>query len=90
LIVISSDREIQKAARRRRAKVLSAAEFIHFLTNEPALAPRGSSGAKATPLSEDEVERWLKEFGVSDAERRVGGSPPSGSWPPRDVDPGRR
>ena len=64
LLVVSSDREIMKAARRRKATAVSAAEFIRMLA-----APRakgGASGKRTGVLDEAEVERWLHEFGVND------------------------
>ena len=58
LLVVTSDRAIQRAAWQRRAKVVSAADFAAEL-----VAP----STKAKPeteaiLSEDEVEAWLKLF----------------------------
>jgi predicted RNA-binding protein with PIN domain len=66
LVVVSSDREIQKAARRRRCKVLTSEQFVH------TLASRGGGGAaeprRTSPLNESEVGRWLEEFGFEDEE----------------------
>jgi len=68
LTVATSDREIQKAAKRRGCKAITAAELIRIITS-----PRGGSGGTggkggrgkpAGPLSEDEVRRWMREFGV--------------------------
>ncbi len=74
LVVASSDREIQKAAKRRRAKTLSSGKLISLLVNtrtaRPGDAKRGgtggaSGGAIAGPmLGEEEVEQWLKQFGI--------------------------
>jgi predicted RNA-binding protein with PIN domain len=66
LVIATSDHEIQKAARRRRCKVLSAERFIRTLSSRPG---QGNVEARPTaPLDESEVGRWLEEFGVDDDE----------------------
>ncbi len=63
LVVVSNDREIQKAARRRRAKVMSCEQLISLLTRpttgsgETLDKPTGALGAA-------EIEMWLAEFDV--------------------------
>jgi uncharacterized protein len=65
LVVATSDREIQKAARRRRCKVLTAEQFVRTLSTRPD----GSGEARPTsPLDEGEVGRWLEEFGFDEDE----------------------
>jgi len=63
LIVVSDDRQIQVAARRRRARPMPCAELIAVLTT-----PRQSAepGRPLPELSRDEVESWLEEFGVEE------------------------
>lgn len=77
LIVVSNDREIQKAARRRRARVWSCETFIHELLKgmnrggkaaDTPPAPAKQQG----PLGDEEVDRWLERFGV-DGEERLDG-----------------
>lgn len=68
LVVVSSDREIQKAARRRRAIAKSSEEFVRELA---AMRRSGSSTGHDKPaspgkLASDEVDRWLDEFGVEE------------------------
>ena len=66
--VVSSDRQIQKAARRRRCKVHDSAQFIRLLARQPPApsgSDRGSGGAgRPEALDEQEVERWMREFGL--------------------------
>jgi predicted RNA-binding protein with PIN domain len=68
LTVVSTDREIRRAARRRRATSLTAEQFIQLL----AAARSGGSSSRADepppagPLDEAEVERWLRRFGVDE------------------------
>ena len=63
LIVVSSDRRIQRAARRRRATALSSERFLALVVSN-----RGSAGQEQSirpgQLSGDEVHHWLKEFGL--------------------------
>jgi hypothetical protein len=73
LTLVSDDRELQRAARRRGAQAMPCQEFIHQLLL--ALAQEGESRAqrrqptaqpkpaKPGPHS-DEMQQWAKEFGV--------------------------
>ncbi len=59
--VISSDREVQQAARRSQAQFISSEEFVQLLRATVQSAPKTASDD--TPLSEKEVEEWLRIFG---------------------------
>jgi predicted RNA-binding protein with PIN domain len=70
LAVVSNDRQIQKAARRRRCQVISCEEFIRGLAGDQASggkkkAEAGASRRPSGPLTPGQVDFWLKEFGVS-------------------------
>jgi len=66
-MVVSNDRQIQRAARRRRAKVCTCEQFIRQLV---AIANAQSTGpakpARSAPgsLDANDVDAWLKEFGL--------------------------
>ncbi len=71
LTVVSSDRAIRKAARRRRARDMSSEDFV----NKLAQAPRGpgpgrSGGGKPAtgPLPKQQVDQWLDLFGIDPAD----------------------
>ncbi len=69
LTVVSSDRQVQKAARRRRCRVVSSEDFIRALAATPGAKHHGADDRRPlTPLSEQEVTRWLKRFGVDGAD----------------------
>jgi predicted RNA-binding protein with PIN domain len=59
--VVSSDREVQEAARRSQAQIVSSEEFVKLLRTTMQSAPKAVSGD--APLSEKEVEEWLRIFG---------------------------
>lgn len=59
--VVSSDREVQEAARRSQAQFISCEEFVKLLRTTIQSAPKKVSGD--APLSEKEVEEWLRIFG---------------------------
>ncbi len=72
LTVVSSDRAIRRAARRRKARDLSSEDFLSRL----ARAVRGGGAGGATspgkpaagPLGEEQVDRWLEWFGIDEEE----------------------
>ena len=66
LTVCSDDRQIQKAARRRRARICSNADLIHHLCRLGVNPSRTGDRTKATSqsLDEDQVRRWAEEFGL--------------------------
>jgi hypothetical protein len=68
LTVVSSDREIRKAARRRRCMVLTSPQFAKQLQEE---SPRPSPPfqepkEKQRGLTEQQSSEWLKEFGLEE------------------------
>lgn len=71
LIVVSDDREIQKAARRRRARVWPCGTFVHELLKVigGGGAPPASPRKQQQAMSDDEVDRWLDRFGVDGDQR---------------------
>ncbi len=98
LVVVSNDREIRRAARRRRAKAMSAERFLRHLARKP------SPGGTGKPAPAGDAERWLDEFGLdagtveqlereADAQARKRQPPPEPHTPapqPRRFDPQRR
>lgn len=60
-IVVSSDREVQSAARAAQAQFVSAEEFVKMLREAHSSAPK--AGAQDKKLSAAEVEEWLNIFG---------------------------
>src|SRR5271166_1768358 len=76
LTVVSSDRRIRRAARRRRARTLSADEFLdllerfqtaerHDLSSQNPPTPRSLD--RDSPLSPEEAAHWMAEFREIDA-----------------------
>jgi len=64
-IVVSSDREVQAAARAARAEVISSEDFSALLQGNP---PRrtGDPGARPDGLAPEEVDEWMDFFGFDD------------------------
>lgn len=66
LIVVSSDHQVQRAARRRRAKAVDShvwyAELIKSRRQRDQRAQPGEDAKPPAPLSPDEVSRWLEVF----------------------------
>jgi predicted RNA-binding protein with PIN domain len=59
--VVSSDREVQEAARRSQAQFISSEEFVKLVRTTIQSVPKTASGD--APLSEKELEEWLRIFG---------------------------
>jgi uncharacterized protein len=59
-IVVSSDREVQSAARASRAQFVSAEEFVKILREAHSSVPKANANDKK--LSDAEVDEWLKIF----------------------------
>lgn len=75
LLVVSSDHEIQQAARRRRARVASSAEFwSRMLTDlRSVLSSRSiEPPEKESGIPREDVDFWLRELGL-DREPPSGG-----------------
>ncbi len=72
LTVVSTDREIRAAARRRRCNILRSDEFAPILMRavrqSRAQDTQGTKNQeppeKQTGLNEKDVDYWLKEFGL--------------------------
>ena len=67
LTVVSSDREIKSAARRRGCKVRSAGEFIKASARELGRAQTKQNHEpteKEKGLTRSETDKWLSEFGI--------------------------
>lgn len=58
--VVSSDREVQSAARIVHAEFISSEEFVKILREAMATAPESNGGNKK--LSAQEVDEWLRIF----------------------------
>lgn len=67
LLVASSDRRIQRAARKRGSRSLTSEKFLTQIIRDSTLPTpnplRPGSGHKA-PLAPDAVDRWLNEFDI--------------------------
>ena len=69
LTVVSTDREIRKAARRRRCISKTSQEFavlLEELTEAPTQSSPSEPPEKTDGLSGKHVDEWMKEFGFED------------------------
>jgi predicted RNA-binding protein with PIN domain len=66
IVVVSSDHALQRQVKRRRVRVLEAAEFVSVLAGLLGEATGSAGPARPQNLSDDEVDRWLREFGIDD------------------------
>jgi uncharacterized protein len=65
-IVVTSDRQIQAEARSLKAHVLSSEDFANELITAAQRGQKGGGG-NSRPLSEGEVQEWLRIFGEKKA-----------------------
>ena len=69
LTVVSTDREIRQAARRRRCISATSQDFailLEKLTEAPPPSGRSEPREKTDGLSGKHVAKWMKEFGYED------------------------
>jgi predicted RNA-binding protein with PIN domain len=72
LVVVSADRRVQQAARRRRARVVDSDTWLGELEQrrtlrmqaEPPPASSDRVGPGDEPLSPEQTQAWLQEFGI--------------------------
>ncbi len=65
LTLVSSDRELRRAARRRRCRVYTSQQFVALLRrvlDEPA-DPPSEPTEKRNGLAPEQTRKWLQEFG---------------------------
>jgi hypothetical protein len=65
LFVVSNDRRIIAAARKRKCSPLSSEVFLHRLA--AALRPK-QTASEEKPTEEPDPEYWLKKFSIADDE----------------------
>lgn len=78
LLVVSSDHEIQQAARRRRARVASSDSFWSRLSADLRSAPPSvpvEPPEKQSGVPAEDVDYWVREMGL-DRDTPSGGKPP--------------
>lgn len=63
LTVVSDDRRLRAAARRRGCAVARCLDYFESVNRPPPPKAAEEPAAKPEGLSPDEVERWLREFG---------------------------
>ena len=70
LIVVSSDHEVQRTARRRRCTTLTSETFLQQLADDAGLAARtpasGASKPPAGAMTDKQIDRWIRLFGLDD------------------------
>ena len=74
LTVVSSDREIRKAASRRRCRIIKSEEFVPMLLRiveshrrcESKTRRGGEPKEKREGLSQEQTQKWLREFGFDE------------------------
>jgi len=64
--VVSSDREVQSAARAARATVIPASIFAQQMLNTIQGSDSGTDTLEEPAVSQEELEHWMKEFGELD------------------------
>lgn len=79
ITVVSNDREVQREARRRRCRVMSAETFLTQLVED--MKKSGSGGQNLSPPSQS-VQEWVEEFELSD-ELDLKSAPPPPPPPPK-------
>lgn len=79
LTVVSSDKRVRKAARKRRAESLDSERFLQQLARDARAPIRKGPPVFATeiPLDPTSVGHWVREFGVGGWSPNVAGATPA-------------
>jgi len=73
LVVVSTDRQIRRAARRRRCKIATSEQFAKTLLRAaagPEKPPPAEPPEKRLGLRPEQTDAWLKEFGLDRPDRK--------------------
>lgn len=72
ILMVSSDRRLQRAARKWGAQPLDSHQFLHQLALDESRSPQQGypKFAQQTPLSRADLAWWMREFGVGEPEER--------------------
>jgi predicted RNA-binding protein with PIN domain len=70
LVVVSSDNQVLRSAKRRGARRLTAAQFLQHLADDARLLPRAArpNAKPPSPVPDDEVARWIDHFDLTERE----------------------
>jgi hypothetical protein len=66
LVVVSDDRRVRDAARRRQCPTRGCLDFYEDMGKGPRPPERETVSKKPTSLSEKDVNDWMKTFGAGD------------------------
>lgn len=68
LTMVSTDRRLRTAARKRRCNVLTSEDFVPFLLRTAQRTPTGPKEPpeKRRGLTPEQTRRWLREFGFDE------------------------
>lgn len=74
LTVVSTDRRIRQAARRRRCRSIDSETFARHLLRRPQTPPQpdAEADARQRELNEEEARRWMREFGFDEDDPPAG------------------
>ncbi len=68
MLVVSSDRELVRTARRHKARSVGSAEFVARLNQPPAEAPDPDRNRADLAARQSDADVWLQEFGLDQAD----------------------
>lgn len=86
LLVVSSDRAVRTAARKRRCRVLDAPTFLRHIAEDAAKAlQRDRSSRPFGPLTTKQVEQWIRHFKLAEDELAI----PTSSTEQRSAQPSK-
>jgi len=78
LLVVSSDRRILVAGRKRRCSVLTSEQFLQRLVDDSAV---GGAGGHGGAIDHGTAAMWMREFGFEPSEGLGEGAPEAGADP---------
>lgn len=71
VLVVTSDRDIQRDVRKRGASIVGSRRFLSDLVRDGARAAKPRPQAPEVPLDHYGVEHWLREFGLGQGDEQL-------------------
>ena len=68
ITVVTSDRAVATAARKRRCRTITSQAFLRHLRADAQAGPKAPLDRPTGPLDKKRVDQWIEQFGVDETD----------------------